>query len=83
MSKRETLFADVLSDLEDGLISPRDARKNLRGQQPPNDPARLIKEGRWSVDGGYPTGREGAQMAARDALDQMARDQIALAGEAG
>lgn len=64
-------LVSTLSDLADGLISPRDARANLRGTEPPNEPARMVKHGRWAVDGGYPSGVEGARLAARDALDQL------------
>ena len=76
-AERESLFADVLRALAEERISVRVARKRMRGLTPPNEPARLIKQGRWASEGGYETGDAGARAAARDALELPASDSVA------
>lgn len=73
MSKEtETLFEPAVrrlfQRLADGDLKVGTVRVLLRGKVMPNEPARLIKEGRWVSEGGYPSADEGARLAARDAL---------------
>lgn len=61
----------VLEDVTRGYQCASDARHNLRGLLMPNEPAEMVKRGRWAVDGGYETGARGLRAAARDALALM------------